>query len=89
MCALGRARIARQRCVDPVKERGFLTYFQRGRADRPRAVRRGPPPRVPRLPDAKPYGEVDAIRREVSARLGVSWPQVWLTVDLTSDPAYP
>jgi len=33
-------------------------------------------------------GEVDAIRREVSARLGASWPQVWLTVDLTSDPAY-
>ncbi|EFI52691.1 MAG: cation transporter [Pseudonocardiaceae bacterium] len=31
---------------------------------------------------------VDAIRREVAARLGVSWPQAWLTVDLTADPEW-
>lgn len=29
---------------------------------------------------------VDDIRREVATRLGASWPQAWLTIDLTADP---
>jgi cation diffusion facilitator family transporter len=31
---------------------------------------------------------VDDIRREVAARLEASWPQTWLTVDLTADPEW-
>ncbi len=31
---------------------------------------------------------VDDIRREVATRLGASWPQAWLTVDLTADPEW-
>ena len=31
---------------------------------------------------------VDDIRREIAARLGASWPQTWLTVDLTADPEW-
>ena len=33
-------------------------------------------------------GMVDDIRREIAARLGASWPQIWLTVDLTADPEW-
>jgi predicted Co/Zn/Cd cation transporter (cation efflux family) len=33
-------------------------------------------------------GAVDDIRREVAARLEASWPQTWLTVDLTADPEW-
>lgn len=33
-------------------------------------------------------GAVDDIRREVAARLEASWPQTWLTVDLTADPQW-
>jgi predicted Co/Zn/Cd cation transporter (cation efflux family) len=31
---------------------------------------------------------VDDIRREIAARLEASWPQTWLTVDLTADPEW-
>ncbi len=31
---------------------------------------------------------VDDIRREIAARLDASWPQTWLTVDLTADPEW-
>ena len=31
---------------------------------------------------------VDNIRREIAARLDASWPQAWLTVDLTADPEW-
>jgi cation diffusion facilitator family transporter len=31
---------------------------------------------------------VDDIRREIAARLKASWPQTWLTVDLTADPEW-
>jgi cation diffusion facilitator family transporter len=33
-------------------------------------------------------GAVDDIRREVAAKLEASWPQTWLTVDLTADPEW-
>lgn len=72
---------------DLVEERGFLTYSSHvAQTGRGRFVE----VHVLVSPDypVRTVGEVDAIRREVSARLGASWPQVWLTVDLTSDPAY-
>ena len=31
---------------------------------------------------------VDDIRREIAGRLDASWPQTWLTVDLTADPEW-
>ena len=31
---------------------------------------------------------VDALRREIAARLDAAWPETWLTVDLTADPAW-
>ena len=31
---------------------------------------------------------VDDIRRDIAARLEASWPQTWLTVDLTADPEW-
>jgi cation diffusion facilitator family transporter len=31
---------------------------------------------------------VDDLRREIAARLETSWPQTWLTVDLTADPEW-
>jgi cation diffusion facilitator family transporter len=31
---------------------------------------------------------VDDLRREIAARLEASWPQTWLTVDLTADPEW-
>lgn len=33
-------------------------------------------------------GAVDDIRREIAGRLEASWPQTWLTVDLTADPQW-
>lgn len=72
---------------DLVRERGFLTYSSHvAQTGRGRFVE----VHVLVSPDypVRTVGEVDAIRREVSARLGASWPQVWLTVDLTSDPTY-
>jgi cation diffusion facilitator family transporter len=31
---------------------------------------------------------VDALRREIAARLDATWPETWLTIDLTADPAW-
>src|SRR5690606_6198512 len=70
-----------------VEERGFLGYSShvaqigRGRFVEVHIL-------VPPDYRVETVGAVDAIRREVSERLGAAWPQVWLTVDLTSDPAY-
>lgn len=80
-------RRVRQVMKDLVSERGFLTYSshvaQNGRGQFVEI-------HILVAPDY-PVGTVaavDGIRREVATRLDASWPQVWLTVDVTADPDY-
>jgi cation diffusion facilitator family transporter len=70
-----------------VSERGFLTY-----SSQVAQVGRGQFVEIHILvaPDYQvgTVAAVDGIRREVAARLDAGWPQVWLTVDVTTDPDY-
>ena len=70
-----------------VRERGFLTY-----SSHVAQIGRGQFVEIHILvaPDYQvgTVAAVDGIRREVAARLDASWPQVWLTVDVTTDPDY-
>jgi cation diffusion facilitator family transporter len=70
-----------------VRERGFLTY-----SSHVAQIGRGQFVEIHILvaPDyhVGTVAAVDGIRREVAARLDASWPQVRLTVDVTTDPDY-
>lgn len=77
----------RQVMDDLVGERGFLTY-----SSHVARIGRGQFVEIHILvaPDyrVETVAAVDGIRREVAVRLDASWPQVWLTVDVTTDPDY-
>ncbi|WP_457090804.1 hypothetical protein [Microvirga sp. P5_D2] len=70
-----------------VRERGFLTY-----SSHVAQIGRGQFVEIHILvaPDyhVGTVAAVDGIRREVATRLDASWPQVRLTVDVTTDPDY-
>lgn len=72
---------------DLVRECGFLTY-----SSHVAQIGRGQFVEIHILvaPDYQvgTVAAVDGIRRVVAARLDASWPQVWLTVDVTTDPDY-
>ena len=68
-----------------MKERGFLRYTSHvARVGRVQFIEIHI--LVPSNFQVETVQEVDDIRREIAARLGASWPQIWLTVDLTADP---
>jgi cation diffusion facilitator family transporter len=69
------------------KERGFLRYSSHvAQVGRVRFVEI----HILVAPDfrVETVRMVDDIRREIAARLDASWPQTWLTVDLTADPEW-
>ncbi|EIM26783.1 cation diffusion facilitator family transporter [Microvirga lotononidis] len=80
-------RRVRQVVDELVRERGFLTY-----SSHVAQIGRGQFVEIHILvaPDYQvgTVAAVDGIRRDVAARLDASWPQVWLTVDVTTDPDY-
>jgi cation diffusion facilitator family transporter len=80
-------RRVRQVMDGVVRERGFLSY-----SSHVAQIGRGQFVEIHILvaPDYQvgTVAAVDGIRREVAARLDASWPQVWLTVDVTTDPDY-
>jgi cation diffusion facilitator family transporter len=69
------------------KERGFLRYSSHvAQVGRARFVELHI--LVPADYRVETVQAVDEIRREIAARLNASWPQTWLTVDLTADPEW-
>jgi len=70
-----------------VKEKGFLSYSShvaqvgRGRFVEIHIL-------VPADLRIESVQAVDSLRREIAGRLEASWPQTWLTVDLTADPEW-
>jgi cation diffusion facilitator family transporter len=72
---------------DMTKERGFVRYSSHvAQVGRVRFVEIHI--LVPADYRVETVRAVDDIRREIAARLEASWPQTWLTVDLTADPEW-
>jgi cation diffusion facilitator family transporter len=72
---------------DMTKERGFVRYSSHvAQVGRVRVVEIHI--LVPADYRVETVRAVDDIRREIAARLEASWPQTWLTVDLTADPEW-
>lgn len=70
-----------------VKERGFLRYSSHvARVGRVRFIEIHI--LVPTDFRVETVQAVDDMRREVAERLDASWPETWLTVDLTADPEW-